>query len=61
MEGFRSYYCSCSGTRIPLVYDPTFEEEPDEVTEPHCPKCGASPSSDPKHVIGFRDQQTFRE
>lgn len=61
MDNFRIYYCNCTGKQVQMVYEATFGEEPDEVSEPHCPKCGATPSSDPKHVVSFHDQERFSQ
>jgi len=58
MEILRIWYCSCSGKPLELENDAHLEEEEHE---PVCPRCGASPSSDPKHSISFRDQDTRDE
>lgn len=50
----RTWFCNCSGQPRELVYVETAE---DEAGEPTCPRCGASPSSDPKHTVGFRDEE----
>jgi hypothetical protein len=60
MEVFRKWLCVCTGKPIELIYDkPTIED--DEVGEPSCLKCGATPSSDPRHTIIFRDEQQWEE
>ncbi|MDT8419279.1 MAG: hypothetical protein RQ754_02515 [Desulfuromonadales bacterium] len=56
MSVYRKWYCSCSGRPEELVYNDQFE---DEAGEPECSRCGASPSSDPKHTISFRDQEEW--
>ena len=48
----RKWYCSCAGQARELVLVDVVE---DEAGEPTCPRCGASPSADPKHTISFRD------
>ena len=48
----RRWFCSCSGQARELVYVETGE---DEAAEPACPRCGASPSSDPKRTISYKD------
>ncbi len=50
----RTWYCSCSGTNRELVYQADRE---DEGGEPTCPRCGASPSADPRHTVSFRDTE----
>ena len=50
----RRWFCSCSGQPRELVY---VEAAEDEAGEPTCPRCGASPSSDPKHTLAFRDEE----
>jgi hypothetical protein len=32
----------------------------DETLEAACPRCGATPSSDPKRTIGYRDEERPR-
>ena len=48
----RKWYCSCRGKLAELSTMEFFEDEP---TEPTCQRCGASPSSDPRHTISFKD------
>lgn len=50
----RIWFCTCSETPRELVVVDNAEGEPGE---PTCPRCGASPSSDPKHTVGFRDEE----
>lgn len=50
----RIWYCSCAGRPRELVIVETAE---DEAGEPTCPRCGASPSSDPKQTISYRDEE----
>ena len=58
MTVYRQWFCECSGKLRELVSDPYVEEDS---LEPTCPRCGASPSSDPKHTIRFCDQEDFSD
>lgn len=58
MGVYRTWYCTCTGQPRELEFDAHLEEE---ASEPVCPKCGASPSSDPKHTISFRDQEDWED
>ena len=49
----RIWFCTCTGKPCELV---AVAGEEDEVTEPACPRCGASASNDPKHTVGYRDE-----
>jgi len=48
----RKWFCKCTGQPRELVFVETAD---DEAGEPTCPRCGASPSSDPKHTVSYRD------
>ena len=50
----RRWYCTCRGKPLELAYVETLEDEP---AEPACQRCGATPSSDPRHTIVFRDKE----
>lgn len=52
----RKWYCSCRGKPAELS---TLETAEDEPIEPTCQRCGASPSSDPKHTISFKDIESW--
>jgi hypothetical protein len=52
METIRKWYCSCRGKPQELFFANPLEEE---MGEPTCSRCGASPSSDPKKTISFKD------
>ncbi len=52
MDVFRKWYCTCTGKPIELAFEGPPEEEP---AEPVCPRCGASPSSDPRRTVTYRD------
>jgi len=54
MAVYRKWYCTCSGKRRELGYQSAPINE-DEVSEPVCPRCGATPSSDPRKTIIYRD------
>ncbi|RMF47362.1 MAG: hypothetical protein D6751_02940 [Deltaproteobacteria bacterium] len=48
----RRYFCNCTGKPIELI---PVETEEEEVFDLICQRCGASPSSDPKHTISYQD------
>jgi len=48
----RQWYCDCSGEQREL---PTLELGEDEPGEATCEFCGATPSSDPRHTVSYRD------
>ncbi|PLX73670.1 MAG: hypothetical protein C0615_10600 [Desulfuromonas sp.] len=52
MEIIRKWYCSCRGKPAELTSEDPLEEEQGE---PICSRCGASPSSDPKKTLSFKD------
>jgi len=58
MTVHRQWYCNCSGKRRELVADPYIEEDS---LEPACPRCGATPSSDPKHTLSFVDREDYED
>ncbi|SHI90492.1 hypothetical protein SAMN02745165_01085 [Malonomonas rubra DSM 5091] len=58
MTVYRQWFCKCSGKALELVGDPHIEEES---LEPTCPRCGATPSSDPKHTISFKDRDNYSD
>lgn len=55
MEVYRKWFCTCSGQPVELNYDESLEEE--ERGEPYCERCGATPSSDPRKTIIYRDEE----
>jgi len=55
MDVYRKWFCSCRGKPVELSYEQVLEEEGG--SEPVCPRCGASPSSDPKRTISFSDEE----
>lgn len=52
MDVIRKWYCACTGQPRELVF---VAGEEDDLGEPACPRCGASPSADPRHTVGFSD------
>ncbi len=52
----RRWFCSCLGIPRELAEVEGIEDEP---TEPVCPKCGATPSSDPRHTITYADRESW--
>lgn len=58
MTIYRKWYCSCRGTPLELSTVETAEDEP---VEPICQRCGASPSSDPRHTISYRDVDSLAD
>lgn len=48
----RRYFCNCTGKPIELI---PVETEEEGTLDLICQHCGASPSSDPKHTISFKD------
>lgn len=58
MTTYRKWYCTCTGKPIELSFCEPFEDEP---VQPVCERCGATPSSDPKKTIIYRDQENWDE
>lgn len=56
MSVIRKWYCTCQGKPLELPYVERLEDEPGE---PVCQFCGATPSSDPRHTITFRDKEDW--
>lgn len=59
MDVYRIWYCACSGKPHEVSYEETQDEE--VPGEPVCRRCGASPSSDPRRTLSYRDVEEFRE
>jgi hypothetical protein len=55
MDINRKWFCTCSGTPVEL----SFKETEEEIGEPACERCGATPSSDPKHTVIYRDEKQW--
>ena len=59
MSIYRKWYCTCSGTAGGTAAGPAgAEDEPDE---PVCERCGATPSSDPKKTVIYRDVEDWED
>ncbi len=52
MTVYRKWYCNCRGAPEELESIESVEDEP---TEAACRHCGATPSSDPRKTISYRD------
>ncbi|MDY6849143.1 MAG: hypothetical protein AB7F20_10540 [Geoalkalibacter sp.] len=59
MSVFRRWYCRCSGEPRELNYERVLEDE--TLGEPFCDRCGATPSSDPRHTITFKDEEDYED
>jgi len=60
MTVYRKWYCICTGKPLELEYQSTPVDE-DDLAEPACRRCGATPSSDPKHTVSFRDVENWED
>ncbi len=58
MTVYRKWFCNCTGSPRELDYNEVLSEDGGE---PVCPRCGATPSSDPKRTITFRDQEDWED
>lgn len=56
MTIYRKWYCTCTGQPIELGANELLEDEP---LEPACELCGATPSSDPKKTIIYREVEDW--
>jgi len=56
MSVYRKWFCTCTGKPVELNYDEILAEEGGE---PFCEYCGATPSSDPKHTIIYKDVESW--
>ncbi|MBE0596332.1 MAG: hypothetical protein IH614_03580 [Desulfuromonadales bacterium] len=61
MDVYRRWFCTCSSTRVELAYEAIAEGETDEPGEPTCPRCGATPSSDPRRTVSYEDVPLFKD
>jgi len=59
MSLYRKWYCACSGSPIELITPPPLDE--DEPAEPACQHCGATPSSDPRKTVVYRDEDDWED
>lgn len=58
MSIYRKWFCTCTGRPVEMVPVETSE---DEWGEPACPRCGATPSSDPKRTVVHRDIEDWED
>jgi len=56
MTVIRKWYCICSGKPVELEFVENLEDEPGEAI---CRRCGASPSSDPRRTIIYKDKEEW--
>ena len=59
MSIYRKWYCTCSGKPVELPSAP--ENVDDEPVEPACQHCGATPSSDPRKTVIYRDIEDWED
>lgn len=58
MTVYRTWYCNCRGKPEELESVETIEDEP---AEPACRHCGATPSSDPRKTVVYRDLDSVKD
>jgi hypothetical protein len=58
MSVYRKWFCTCTGKPLELNYEETLAEDGGE---PICEHCGATPSSDPKKTVIYRDVEDWEE
>jgi hypothetical protein len=56
MTVYRQWFCNCHGLPQQLDSEVLYDHE---AIEPACKYCGATPSSDPKKMLSFRDQEEW--
>ena len=59
MSVYRKWFCNCRGKLEELNYERVLDEE--QGGEPFCEHCGATPSSDPKHTITYKDVEDYED
>ncbi len=57
MSIYRKWFCNCEGKPKELNYELVLEDEGGG--EPYCERCGATPSSDPKHTVTYKDVEEY--
>ncbi|PLY00701.1 MAG: hypothetical protein C0624_11700 [Desulfuromonas sp.] len=57
MDISRRWFCTCTGKKVELEFVPGRDEG--DTGEPACRYCGATPSSDPKKTIMFKDEEDW--
>ncbi len=58
MTIYRKWYCTCTGEPVELTCNEFLEDEPVELV---CELCGATPSSDPRRTIIFRELDDWED
>jgi len=58
MTVIRKWFCTCSGSPVELEFVESLEDEPGEAI---CRRCGASPSSDPRRTIIYKDKEEWHD
>lgn len=61
MSVYRKWFCTCDGKPVELSYEELLEGEEGENAEPFCTRCGATPSSDPKRTVIYRDVEDWED
>jgi len=61
MSVYRKWFCTCTGESVELSYEELLEGEEGENAEPFCKRCGATPSSDPKRTVIYRDVEDWED
>lgn len=61
MSVYRKWFCTCVGKPAELSYEELLEGEEGENAEPFCKRCGATPSSDPKRTVIYRDIEDWED
>lgn len=62
MTVYRKWFCTCMGKPMELSEAEILEgEDLGEPAEPVCRRCGATPSSDPKRTVTYRDVEDWSD
>ena len=61
MSVYRKWFCTCTDKPVELSYEKLLEGEEGEKAEPFCKRCGATPSSDPKRTVVYRDVEDWED
>ncbi|WP_027714795.1 hypothetical protein [Desulfuromonas sp. TF] len=61
MSVYRKWFCTCTDKPVELSYEELLEGEEGEKAEPFCKRCGATPSSDPKRTVIYRDVEDWED
>jgi len=57
MDVSRRWFCTCTGKKIELHAITGLDDE--DAGEPACEQCGATPSSDPKKTVVYKDVEDW--